>query len=227
MLASTEFFLRGTNRSAQQFEGSLDSKHGRRVCFGQVEGLVKLARLCFGAGISAMEVSQDEVGLPLGGESGPRWAQEEARGAKIPEKGSKAFDPSDFLNGGRTFGVPFRGPSWAILGHLGPVLGCLRGFLGWCVGLCRAKLRVRCCEDGKQQILQKPCKPFCFEQAEGLAKLARWGFGARASAMGVSNGEVEWQLGCEHDPRWAQEGPRGPEMARKEVPNMWSFGFPE
>ena len=52
-------------------------------------------------------------------------------------------------------------------------------------------------------------------QVEGLAKLARCGFGGLSSAMEVPKGEVGWQLGCESGPRWAQEGPGGPKIARK------------
>ena len=90
-------------------------------------------------------------------------------------------------------------------------------------GLCRVKLRLTCCEAGKWQTLQKPSDVQYSGQVEGLAKLARWGFGGLSSAMKASKGEVGWQFGCESGPRWAQEGPRGPKMAQ-DRPKMRSKG---
>ena len=61
-----------------------------------------------------------------------------------------------------------------------------------------------------------PLRPFL----EGPRGYLEADLGGRTLAMEVSNGEVGGQLGCEHDPRGAQEGPRGAKMARKGLPNI-------
>ena len=57
-----------------------------------------------------------------------------------------------------------------------------------------------------------------FEHVEGLAMLARWGFGAGTSAMEVSQAKLDGSLVAkvaQDEPKNGQEGPGWPEKGPK------------
>ena len=64
------------------------------------------------------------------------------------------------------------------------------GALGLDFGLCRAKFKVTWCKDDNWLTPLNHRREQGFRQVEGLAKLAKCGFGALISDLEVSKGEV-------------------------------------